>query len=319
MNALPRRLRVLTWHVHGNYLFYLSHAPHDFVLATLPGHPAGHAGRTGTLPWGENVREADADALRDERFDCVLYQHRRHWDEDRLTRLSERQRALPAIVLEHDPPQEHPTNTRHWAADSGAHLVHVTPFNALMWDNGAAPVHVVEHGAVVPPAVEWSGDDARGIVVVNHLQRRGRRLGLDVFEQVRAQVPLVLAGMESERLGGIGEVPNLELAATMAQHRFCFNPIRWTSLGLAVVEAMMVGLPLVALATTELPSVIENGRNGYIDTRIDRLVDVMRQLQHEPGLARRWGRAARATALERFSITRFAADWDRVLRAACDA
>ena len=28
----------------------------------------------------------------------------------------------------------------------------------------------------------------------------------------------------------------------------------------------------------------------------------------------RWGRAAPETALQRFSITRFAADWDRVLR-----
>lgn len=25
-----KRLRVLTWHVHGNYLYYLSQAPHDF-------------------------------------------------------------------------------------------------------------------------------------------------------------------------------------------------------------------------------------------------------------------------------------------------
>ena len=34
-----RRLRVLTWHVHGNYLWYLTQAPHDFWLVTRPGNP----------------------------------------------------------------------------------------------------------------------------------------------------------------------------------------------------------------------------------------------------------------------------------------
>jgi glycosyltransferase involved in cell wall biosynthesis len=105
----------------------------------------------------------------------------------------------------------------------------------------------------------------------------------------------------------------------MAGHRFFFNPIRYTSLGLSVVEAMMVGLPIVGLATTEMPTVVRNGVNGWVDTRIDRLVDVMRQLVADRELARQWGEAARATALERFGIERFVADWDRVLRRACGA
>src|SRR5690606_10622280 len=130
------RLQVLTWHVHGNYLYYLSRAAHDFHLVTLPGHPPGHAGRVGSLPWGANVHEVAAEEVAQRRFDCVLYQSRRHWDDDRFRCLSDAQRALPAVYLEHDPPQQHPTATRHPAADSGARIVHVTSFNALMWDNG---------------------------------------------------------------------------------------------------------------------------------------------------------------------------------------
>ena len=98
----------------------------------------------------------------------------------------------------------------------------------------------------------------------------------------------------------------------MAAHRFFFNPIRYTSLGLAVIEAMMVGLPIVGLATTELSSVIRNGENGFIDTRTDRLVDAMRQLLADRALAERLGTAAKRTAHERFHIERFIADW-------CDA
>jgi glycosyltransferase involved in cell wall biosynthesis len=98
----------------------------------------------------------------------------------------------------------------------------------------------------------------------------------------------------------------------MAAHRFFFNPIRWTSLGLAIIEAMMVGLPIVGLATTELVTVIRNGENGHVDTRIDPLVETMQRLLAEPALAREWGIAAQRTARERFGIERFVADWQAV-------
>ncbi|HRO61059.1 MAG TPA: glycosyltransferase family 4 protein [Burkholderiaceae bacterium] len=312
-----RPLRVLTWHVHGNYLYYLSQIPHELHLVTLPEHPPGHAGRVGSLPWGTNVHEVPAEQVPASEFDCVLYQSRRDFDEDRLRYLSSAQRRLPAVYLEHDPPQEHPTQTRHWAADTVDVLVHVTPFNALMWDGGQTPARVIEHGVIVPEGVHYSGRLDRGIVVVNNLRRRGRRLGLDVFEFARERVPLTLVGMDSASLGGDGEVPNLELAATMAAYRFFFNPIRYTSLGLAVVEAMAIGMPIVGLATTELPTVIRNEVNGYVDTRPQRLVEVMDALIHDRETARRWGEAARATAQSRFSIARFVAEWDELLREVC--
>lgn len=304
-----KRLRILTWHVHGNYLYNLTQVPHDFWLVTDAGRSIHRTGRSGTLPWGDNVHEARIEELTSMSFDVVLYQSRRSWEQDRLELLSPAQRALPRIVLEHDPPQEHPTDTVHWCDDVGALLVHVTPYNALMWDNGATPVRVVEHG--VKPLSErlWTGELPQGLVVVNNIQRRGRRLGLDLWQQVSSQVPLWLVGMGTEAVGGKGEVSQQELPALLACHRFFFHPIRHTSLGLAVIEAMMAGLPVVGLATTELVTVIDSGRNGFVDTRIPRLVGVMRQLVRDRGLAAEWGEAGRRTARERFAIERFVEDW----------
>jgi glycosyltransferase involved in cell wall biosynthesis len=162
--------------------------------------------------------------------------------------------------------------------------------------------------------VHYSGERPQGIVVVNHLRQRGRRLGADVFLKMREQVPLELVGMDAASLGGAGEVANHQLPDFIAHYRFFFNPIRYTSLGLAVVEAMSVGLPIVALATTEMATVIRNNVNGYIDTRADRLLEVMKMLIEDVALARRWGDAARETAQQRFGIRRFAEDWDRLLR-----
>lgn len=307
-----RRLRILTWHVHGNYLYNLTQVPHDFWLVTDATRSTHHTGRVGVLPWGDNVHEAPADTLATMPFDLVLYQHRAQWDDDRLRLLSRAQQRLPRIVLEHDPPLADPTDERHWCQDAGALLVHVTPYNALMWDAGVTPVRVVEHGVKPLADVRWSGEQARGLVVVNHLLQRGRRLGVDLWRTMAAELPLTLVGMASEDLGGAGEVGQLELPHVMARHRFFFHPIRRTSLGLAVIEAMLVGLPVVGLATTELVTVIDSGRNGYVDTRPERLAGVMRELLRDRALAAHWGAAGRRTAEERFGIGRFVDDWLRV-------
>jgi hypothetical protein len=313
-NSSGRRLRVLTWHVHGNYLYYLTQVPHDFYLVTDSARSTHRTGRSGVLPWGSNVFEVSEESLREQTFDVVLYQSRDAWDGDRHTLLSETQRRLPSVYLEHDPPQEHPTETVHWAAGPATLIVHVTHFNALMWNNGASTVRVIEHGVKLLEEARWRGDRASGLVVVNNLDRRGRRLGFDVYQQVARQVPLSLVGMGSERCGGEGEVTQALLPDRMASHRFFFNPIRYTSLGLAVVEAMMVGVPIVGLATTELAAVIRDGETGIIDTRLDRLVDAMRRLLADPAAARALGDAGRRMAIERFGIERFVVDWLAALR-----
>jgi hypothetical protein len=57
--------------------------------------------------------------------------------------------------------------------------------------------------------------------------------------------------------------------------------------------------------------------NGFTSTDPQRLVESMRTLLADPGLARRVGEAGRVTAASRFSIHRFVRDWDRLLRDAC--
>ncbi len=302
-------LDILTWHVHGNYLYYLTQAPHDFYVLSRPDRPPGYGGRTGTLPWGDNVHDCPVSGVQDLEFDCVLFQSREHYLADQHEILSPAQRRLPRIYLEHDPPQQHPTNTRHPAEGADLLLVHVTPFNALMWDNGSTPTRVIDHGVRVPEGIRYTGELAKGVVVVNHLQRRGRRLGADVFRAVREQVPLDLYGMGAEELGGEGELPYARLLATEARYRFFFHPVRYTSLGLAVCEAMLLGMPIVGLATTELPTVITNGENGYVDTDPRRLVEAMHWLLEDADAARRLGESARRYAEERFGIARFARDW----------
>lgn len=309
-----RRLKVLTWHTHGSYLHYLSHAPHDFYVLSKPGCPPGYGGRCGSMPWRDNVHDMPVEHARHHEFDCILFQDDHQWEKDQYEYLAPAQRALPRIYLEHDPPLVHPTNTRHPVDDPGVLLVHVTPFNALMWDSGRTPVRVIEHGVPAPHELHYSGELARGLVVTNHLARRGRRMGPDLFLQARRTVPLDLVGMAAQELGGLGEIEHAQLPAFMARYRFLFSPIRYSSLGLGVIEAMMAGLPVVSFATAEMATVIENGVSGYTATSLEPLLGHMQALLDDPGLARHLGEGARRTARDRFSIGRFSSDWDAALR-----
>lgn len=309
-----KRLKILIWHVHGAYLYYLAHAPHDFYVLSKPGRPPGYTGKYGHIPWPDNVYDMPVDQLGHSQFDCIVFQTPYQYQIEQYDLLSEHQRALPKIYIEHDPPQQHPTDTVHPVDDPGVLLVHVTHFNRLMWNSGRTPNCVIEHGVVIPPGIHYTGEIPRGIVVINHLQQRGRRLGADIFEEVRQHVLLDLVGMEAEKMGGIGEVIHKDLCAFQSHYRFFFNPIRYTSLGLAVIEAMMVGLPIVGLATTEMVTAIENDVNGYLHTDIAFLKERMNDLIENPLLARKLGEAARKYAQERFNIERFAAEWDKAFR-----
>jgi hypothetical protein len=306
-----RPLHILTWHVHGSYLYSLVQSQHQFYLPVKPGQPEGYGGRLGGFAWPDNVHDVPAESVDRWQFDCILFQSCKNYLQDQYEILSESQRQLPRIYLEHDPPRQHPTDTRHPVDDPNVLLVHVTPFNDLMWDSGHTPTCVIEHGILTPANACYTGELNRGLVVVNGLSSRGRRLGADVFERVRTQVPLDLVGMGSEAIAGLGEIAHERLPAFQARYRFLFNPIRYTSLGLAVCEAMMIGMPIIALATTEMVTVVENGVSGYVDTDINRLIQRMQALLADPAEADRLSAGARRVAQERFNIQRFLRDWDK--------
>jgi glycosyltransferase involved in cell wall biosynthesis len=306
---LGKTLRILTWHIHGSYLYYLTKCPCEFYLPVKDIKEEGYGGKTTNFSWGDNVYNVDADKVRDMEFDCIVFQSKKNYLEDQYNILSEEQRKLPKIYLEHDPPRQTPTDTKHIVDDPGVLLVHVTDFNNMMWDNNSTPSTVIRHGVIVNEKVKYTGELKKGIVVINGLPKRGRRLGLDIFEKVRQEIPLDIAGMGSEELGGLGEIPLKELHLFIASYRFFFNPIRYTSMGLAVCEAMMAGMPVIGLATTEMPMVIENDISGYIDTNVDNLIEKMKMLLQDNEKAIALSKGAKASASKMFNIERFTGDW----------
>lgn len=266
-----------------------------------------------------NVYEVPAEHVKNLHLDCIIFQSRQQYEVEQHWLLSPAQRHLPRIYIEHDPPLTHPTEAIHSVQDPDVLLVHVTHFNRLMWNSPGVRTAVIEHGVQMPADVQYSGELPSGIAAVNNIAVRGRRLGFDVLQAVQAVAPVQIVGMGSESIGGPGEVAPLELAEYESHYRFFLNPMRWTSLSMAVCEAMHVGMPILGLATTEMSAVIRNGVEGYIETDVARLCDHARRLIAVPEEAAELGKRAQATARRRFGIERFVADWEAALALAVAA
>jgi glycosyltransferase involved in cell wall biosynthesis len=306
--AIPN---IFTWHIHGSYLYYLSQGNYNIYIPVSDDKKNRNIGRGETFPFGDNVIEVPVEDIKEMDFDCILFQTRENYQIDQFEILSEEQRRLPRIYLEHDPPRQHPTDTLHFVDDPDVLVVHVTHYNRLMWDNRGSRTTVIEHGVIQPP-VAYKGDIEKGIVVINDFPSRGRLLGFDIFKEVRKHVPLDLVGMNTGEYG-LGEVLHPQLPEFTSRYRFFFNPIRYTSFGLAVIEAMMIGIPVVGLATTEMPTVF-NGKNGIVHTDINYLINQMKLLLENKQTAVTIGKEGQRTALDRFNIERFTRDWEQVFR-----
>jgi Glycosyl transferases group 1 len=302
-------MRILLWHVHGAWTTAFVHGPHEYVVPVLPDRGPDGVGIARTYEWPDSVRELAPEQLADEPFDVVVLQRPRE-----LELASEwlGGRDLPAIYVEHNAPQGRIAEMRHPVADRpDLLLVHVTHFNALFWDAGSTPTCVIEHG-VVDPGNRYTGELPRAAVVINEARRRARVTGTDLLDRFAREAPLDLFGMDAKSLGGIEDLPQSELHDEMARRRVYLHPIRWTSLGLSLIEAMHLGMPVVALGTTEAHEAVPSAA-GAVSTKVDVLAGTMRRLIADPDEARERGAAARAAALERYGLERFLADWDEVL------
>jgi hypothetical protein len=312
-------VRVLLWHVHGAWTTAFVHGDHEYVVPVLPDRGPDGVGIARTYDWPrDRVRELPPEALADEPFDVVVLQRPHeleHLAEDWLGRRPGRD--IPAVYVEHNAPQGAIADMRHPAADRDDFLlVHVTAFNALFWDAGATPTRVVEHG-IVDPGRRYTGELARSAVVINEARRRGRVTGTDLLGRFATAAPVDLFGIDAESVGPpvhpIDDLPQDRLHTEMARRRVYLHPIRWTSLGLSLLEAMHLGMPVVALGTTEVHEAVPP-EAGVVSTHVDVLCDALARLVADPDEAEERGRAARAAALERYGLGRFLAEWDEILQ-----
>lgn len=317
-------MKILLWHIHGAWATAFVQGEHRYFVPVIPERSADGLGLPTTFTWPASVVEVTPEEIRAMDFDLVVIQRERDfflfetWTGKRVGR------DVPGVWVEHDCPRGDVPWTRHPIADRGGlTLVHVTHFNEVMWDCGTTPTRVIEHG-VVDPGDKWTGELARSAVVSNNPLRRGRLVGSDLLTAFTPIAAIDLFGMNASALSeswgalSIGISPIDDLPQSLLHHevsrrRLYLHLTRWTSLGLSLVEAMHLGMPVVALGTTEAWEAIPPG-TGFVSTKIETLQKSVRDLMMDHPMALEVGAAARDHALKRYGLARFLADWDYLIK-----
>jgi len=312
-------VNLLVWHVHGGYMTSLVQGQHRYLLPAT----ATEGGRSG-YDWPAAAQDVRPEELSDHDIDLVILQRPEEVAEVRRWLGREPGRDIPAVYLEHNTPQGGVPNSLHPLADqSDITVVHVTHFNELIWDSGRARTVVIEHG-ILDPGPLYTGEQRALGVVINEPVRRWRVTGTDLLPAFARLGRVDVFGMGgaqlTERFGAggpivhSGDLAPAQLQRALAARRAYLHPVRWTSLGLALLEAMHLGMPVVALATTEAIRAVPP-EAGAISTDVEELLRAAEQLLNDPTEARRRGAVAREVALQRYGLPRFLARWDDVLAA----
>ena len=181
---------------------------------------------------------------------------------------------------------------------------------AAGWEIGGGRIHVLTNPAPPPRDVEAEKLPPGTFVFVGRLTR-AKALGTAI--EAIAEVPaarLVLVGDGPDR----GELERLA-AASSAADRIEFRGSRsrddalsivagadaailssdWENLPHSAVEALSVGVPVVATAVGGVPEVVHDGENGLLvpPGRPEALAAAMRRILEEPGLRERLAAGAR--------------------------
>lgn len=314
---------VLAWHVHGSWLQSLVAGSHRYLVPVNEAKDPAGRGLLGR-DW-PNARETPVERLRDADIDLVVLQ--RPEEIDLVERWTGRRPGsdVAAVFVEHNAPRPSAADSVHpLAGRRDIPIVHVTDFNRLMWDNGAAPTRVIDHG-IADPGPQFTGAVAAAATMINEPLRRWRTVGADLLPELGAHTPIDVWGMGTTELAerawpgvsGRGDVTGSRLHQEVARRRVYLHTARWTSLGLSLLEAMFLGMPVVAVATTMAPLVVP-AEAGVVSADVKTLASALECFVSDLPAACAAGKAARDFAMAHFSLDRFLADWDRLIDEACE-
>jgi glycosyltransferase involved in cell wall biosynthesis len=178
----------------------------------------------------------------------------------------------------------------------------------------------IVYGGIVIKKVNKRDEPLYDAVLVGSL--RGNEKGVDIFikaikkieDQIR-RVAIVGDGVLkselielrdslniSDKVEFVGNVDNVN--DYLANSRVFVLPSRWEGFGLAILEAMAVGMPVIASNVGGIPEIIEDGKDGIlvpvedIDALSKNILDVLTDLRKASSLSENAYRKVR----EKFSI-----------------
>lgn len=195
----------------------------------------------------------------------------------------------------------------------------------------ARKVSVVHYGLDELP-VAWGTPggptlptQTRVLLAVSRLEKqKGLDVAIGALARVRERHPdavLVVLGLGSQERAlkelaaahGISDAVHLagsvgDVADWLRRAEVFVHPARWEGFGLALLEAMLAGLPIVASEVSSIPEIVVGGTTGLLvpPDDVSELAEAINNLLDDPARARSYGAAGLERAHTLFSVAAMA-------------
>ncbi|CAD7772666.1 Ubiquinone biosynthesis O-methyltransferase [Candidatus Methanoperedenaceae archaeon GB50] len=175
-------------------------------------------------------------------------------------------------------------------------------------------------GHVITPGIDpnefenYQGHWPKVLRVGNFLKERDIMMGFSLQEEILKGIPSTILGLNPTLPNARFSRSFEDLKKNYSRHRLYLNTTvedYEDGYNLATLEAMATGMPIVSIANRTSP--IIDGVNGYISDNIEYLRERIRMLLMDKGLAKRIGKEARNTVVEKFGIKEFLEKWNEVI------
>lgn len=320
------KFNILTFPTHEAYQSNWATLPHTFYL--FQGE--------GIKPWNNNYRQlpknhilldgSEGQLRPDMKIDIVLSQNK--FGQYQVARQIAAHLNTPLISIEHTLPfPKWPAKQREQMTKMRGDIdVFISKYSIQEWgfDPNDPKIKVIHHGintTTFSPLDNADQDIRRRferdnkfiLTVVNDWINRDWCCGWSIFSRVAKGLPV----------RPLGDTPGFSKPAESVQHlvkeyQTCgvfLNTSTISPVPTALLEAMSCGCPIVTTATCQIPSIIENGVNGFISNDEEYLRDRLHWCLDNPKEARDTiGKAARETILAKFNLKNHLQDWNDVFK-----
>lgn len=168
-------------------------------------------------------------------------------------------------------------------------------------------IRLIRFGKYLDDFQPWTGEKPTCYATCNSIHRRGHGCGWVLMDEARKQIPLILSGKDTQEVGGLGEVTELEMRELLRTSA-CFLSFGTAPAAIVMtqIEAWSAGCPTVCydsghgLKEENLPLIMEK--------TVDGLVNQVRHLIAEKEYRNLWHRQSLDNA-RRFDVKTIGQQW----------